>query len=449
MKITVPNSVWAEITSAQDAKALSRCLSYKAQFARRSGFSTKIQEYQKSVILSDGRFPAGLIPRVIEWGAARDIPIDVIYGQMAKGTYPVNFPSINGIVLREDQNRTILESARIGRGYIQYPTGSGKTVIAAGLISCYPKEIRALFLCHTVTLLEQTKKDFAKFFDEPIGVIGGGTTDIQRITVATIQSYSRLVNAEWRDLVIVDECHHISGFSTEYAKVLSLFPAPLRFGLTATPPTKEEGIMALEGFIGPKIAELTMEEALDRGILAKPKIHILKAPMHRATHELRRYPEVYESGIVTNQERHRLIMGYAKEQNKQGKSVLILVTKLDHIHRLLEMAWAMGVNALSVDGSTDGEVREKMRQLLNEKKAMCYISSRVWREGVNIPSLDVIINAAGEKSEIPTLQALGRGLRRTKDKAEVTLVDIFDPSHTYLINHFGHRISLYCSEGWL
>jgi superfamily II DNA or RNA helicase len=77
------------------------------------------------------------------------------------------------------------------------------------------------------------------------------------------------------------------------------------------------------------------------------------------------------------------------------------------------------------------------------------IATAVWKEGINIPSLDVVINAAGGKSEIQTLQSIGRGLRRTEEKLQVIVVDFFDATHKMLIAHFGERVSLYFDLGWM
>ena len=77
------------------------------------------------------------------------------------------------------------------------------------------------------------------------------------------------------------------------------------------------------------------------------------------------------------------------------------------------------------------------------------ISSVIWKEGITISSLGAVINAAGGKFEIFPQQALGRGLGIATGKTEVVLVDFFDPSHPYLIDHFGHRFCLYMDLGWI
>jgi len=60
-----------------------------------------------------------------------------------------------------------------------------------------------------------------------------------------------------------------------------------------------------------------------------------------------------------------------------------------------------------------------------------------------------VFNAGGGKDELPVLQTIGRGLRRTDEKDKVIIYDFFDPSHPYLISHFGQRVTLYMDNGWL
>jgi superfamily II DNA or RNA helicase len=65
-----------------------------------------------------------------------------------------------------------------------------------------------------------------------------------------------------------------------------------------------------------------------------------------------------------------------------------------------------------IQGSTDGEVREKARKAMIKGKLKVIISTAVFREGIDIPNLDVVINACGHKSEIMTLQGVGRFSRK-------------------------------------
>ena len=93
--------------------------------------------------------------------------------------------------------------------------------------------------------------------------------------------------------------------------------------------------------------------------------------------------------------------------------------------------------------------RESLKRKLKEKKLVPVISTVVWKEGVNIPTIDVIVNASGGKDDLPIIQLIGRGLRLTLIKKIMTLLDFFDNSNFHLVKHFGNRISLYCEREWL
>jgi superfamily II DNA or RNA helicase len=53
----------------------------------------------------------------------------------------------------------------------------------------------------------------------------------------------------------------------------------------------------------------------------------------------------------------------------------------------------------------------------------------------------VLINAAGGKSIITTLQRIGRGLRKKKDN-RLLVLDFFDQTNSYLRNHAQQRIDV-------
>jgi superfamily II DNA or RNA helicase len=72
----------------------------------------------------------------------------------------------------------------------------------------------------------------------------------------------------------------------------------------------------------------------------------------------------------------------------------------------------------------------------------------VWREGLNIKSLNAIIIAGGGKNEKDLIQACGRGARKDEGKDEFVIVDFID-SAKYLSQHFCERLGVYVSKGWI
>ena len=102
-----------------------------------------------------------------------------------------------------------------------------------------------------------------------------------------------------------------------------------------------------------------------------------------------------------------------------------------------------------VQGSMNSKNRIETKQALEKKKIRMAIATVTWKEGVDIPSLTCVINAAGGKSEISVMQSIGRGLRRKGNKTQVTIYDVFDQSHPFLIDHFGERLAIYMDNNWL
>jgi superfamily II DNA or RNA helicase len=225
--------------------------------------------------------------------------------------------------------------------------------------------------------------------------------------------------------------------------------APARFGLTATLPQGLDYKLSLEGLIGPVIGQLSLSDGVSLGILAKPRIKVLKIPYSHKIRELRTYQDVYEQGIVQNKERNEIIVSTTLNFIKEKNTVLIFVSKIEHGKIISTLLKNKQIDAPFVYGNTEEEERKALKNALQRKERPCIIASTVWQTGINIPSLNVLINASGGKSDVTTLQKIGRALRTTDEKKTVWIVDCFDQSHPHLISHFAHRFCLYCDEGWV
>jgi len=472
MNIKILDAVESEI-SRDDGMRIRSCLAYPIKWRQPTGI---INPYTKKPVmkmkegtsyaftLNTGptkRFHTGLVTRVEQYCKKQGIPVEVD-DQMIQLACQHAYKVGHTITLREDQYQLAKKAASRQRGIIKAPTGQGKTIMMLGLIQWFC-DSPVLVLAHTNTIVRQTA---AKFEEEglEVAVLGGGSTDTLEdleaqsgppLMVSTVQSFVKLDPTLYRDvfeMVICDECHRVSSTTGQFATVLGNLLAPIRLGFTATPPVKPEAILACEGLLGPIIGEMTMTEATELGILAKPKVHLLKTNYSSYVHALQTYPEVYQAGIVENKERNNQIIERAEFHVDKGETVLIFVTKIEHGEILMEYA---GVSATLrcctkfVRGETKAESREALRSAFNKKDIKCVVATAVWKEGVDLPELNCLINGAGGKSEIQTLQSIGRGLRKTDDKEEVIIYDFFDPSHRHLVGHFGYRISTYFEQGWM
>jgi superfamily II DNA or RNA helicase len=234
------------------------------------------------------------------------------------------------------------------------------------------------------------------------------------------------------DLTIVDEMHHVNSTDSQYGKLMLHNLSPRRYGLTATLPTKPYEILVNEGIFGPVIAEMTIDKGISEGIIAKPIINLVNVPYNVKLNQRceNKYKNYYEYGIVQNRARNLALLN----EVNFDESTLIVIERTNHVP--------------FVQGSTTRDVRSKIRGKLKTGKRRIAICSKVWKEGINIPTLNHIIIAHGMKEEKMVLQAAGRGLRTSKGKTEVKITDFLDP-YKYLAEHSIQRIQVYKAKGWI
>ncbi|MGD9156875.1 MAG: DEAD/DEAH box helicase family protein [Desulfobacteraceae bacterium] len=405
-----------------------------------------------------GHFYTGLLPRIKKQCRKNGIKIK-FKGEQDKIKPKHKKPYLKDITFRKDQLRAIRKMAIKQRGRVIAPTGSGKTLIALGFMSMFP-QLRILFLCHTKDLLTQTCEELDKFGFDYFQLGGGKKISWSSldnydsmILVSTIQSFSkapRQYQMTYFDAVIVDEAHHAAKEDSQYGKLMSHNLAPIRIALTATEPTKEYEILVNEGLFGPTIAELTVEEGVEIGIIAKPKVNLICVPYSVETNKECgwKYTNCYQYGIVKNRKRNKLIVSDTITSIKAGEVVLIIVDKIEHGEILKSMLKSRKIYASFVRGSMDRFIRQNVKSKMKTEKKMVAICTKVWKEGINIPALRHIIYAAGLKEEKGIKQAMGRGLRTTENKNKIRLTDFMDP-YKYLAEHSVLRFGIYQKLGWL
>jgi superfamily II DNA or RNA helicase len=463
--IQVLNPVECVVMQKQGYR-LTPVLSYNVEYWIQGRYRKERKASRKPLINKlSGKFPVGLLGRVREYCDEFGIPLTVQYAEFP---IPVEIYWDGRELpfqLREYQLEALKAALDLKRGVIQAPTGSGKTFIMASIATYFPTS-NITFIVHTKGLLLQTIKELQRFFpEEDIGQVGEGRRDYHtRISVAMIQTVHSDLKSQipekyknayvWTQklgLVFVDECHHVNKLTGSYVNFLSKTMAPARFGVTATLPTSEEGQLALEGYIGRVIYTVKMDDLIEEGTLAVPKLKVMKAPDYPELRDHRAYKQVYDTGIVMNRSRNRLVLQEAERFVRDERSVLIIITRREHGEQLIRLSDRMfpGLKIIYIHGDTDGETRELVRTTFNKKLYDVVIATTIWKEGIDIPTLGAIINAAGGKSEIATIQTLGRGLRTAPGKDEIFFLDFFDNSHHYLIDHFGERLSLYFDLNWL
>ncbi len=469
INIRIINNIWS-VGNRGDLDVFTDCLYFNDIRVKQGQFAKEFIEQKYPVFVKTKKFGSnligiytGLLPRLKKYCHEKGYKVDI----NPTLEYPkFIFPELPSITfsdgrkfkeLREDQIYHINRACLFKRGILQGFTGMGKSMLAMGLMYAHP-DSKILFLAHTTGLISQLAEDMRAFkcfdFTEMYGTKKQNRN--ARIWLSTRQTMARIIGDIGSEIfdhfgvVIVDECHHLSDFSGEYAEILTRLNAPVRIGLTATVPKDySRKRLAIESFLGPILAGFSIQEGSELELLAEPRICIRKVPFTASVKNYRRYPDVYEHGVKFNEAANLLKVEDVVELVSADLSVLVFVTNIDHGEHLQRMLREkLNCFVPFIKGAISTENRDSLKESMKRKEVKCIIANVVWREGINIPSLDVMLNASSSREEIQTLQTVGRGLRKTSEKDEVLIVDYFDSSHYFLISHFGERLSTYMNEGW-
>jgi len=338
---------------------------------------------------------------------------------------------------RQMLERLQVERSR-GRSHnlIAAATGTGKTIVAALDYRQLRRELpqaRLLFVAHRTEILEQSRATFRHVLgDGAFGElwVGGERPRRWDHVFASIQSITAneavALDPEQFDVVIVDEFHH-SGAASYEALLDHLRPQHL-LGLTATP-ERADGFNVLRWF-GDRIAvELRLWDALEQGLLAP--FHYFG--LHDATDLSRvtwRRGRGYDRTELTNVYTADDLWASKVVQavgDKVGQPTAMralgFCVSIDHAEFMAERFQRAGLQARAVTSrTTEGERRQALTDLRNGEVQVLFTVD-LFNEGVDIPSVDVVLMLRPTESATVFLQQLGRGLRRSEGKDVLTVLD--------------------------
>jgi len=384
------------------------------------------------LIMPNLAFRTGLLTRIRRLAPLHGLAISE---EIDRRAMPKIDKSLSGkkVDLRDYQEEAVTKMLQYDMGVLCAATGSGKTHMAANMIA--KRAVPTLFLVHTKELLYQTQKRFTELLGMKIGAIGDGVFEPEPITVATIQTlYSQGVNPGIKpQMVIVDETHHLP--ADMFFTVTSLYPVRYMYGLSATPYRLDGADLMIEAGAGPIIVSISVSDLIKRKILCKPVIRFIpigtetsysKAPKHY----------VVRKHIVNNEQRNNIIAVETKKCADKGQSVLIAVNWTEHAKQIEIKLKALEVDCEILEGKSPTYVRQRILKELQSKKLKVIIST-IMKEGVDVPSLDVVINAAGGSD---SMQLIGRALRKSDGKETATIIDFVDNQHITLLQASKNRM---------
>jgi superfamily II DNA or RNA helicase len=364
----------------------------------------------------------------------------------------------------DHQLRAFALAVRHSRGILISPTASGKSLIAYLITRFYHDNFksRTLILVPTISLVHQLRSDFADYglsVDEFVHTVFGGQDKLadKPIVISTWQSIHELPKSyfEHFDTIIGDEAHLFKAQSL--TKIMTnATEVKYRFGMTGTLDGSQVNELVLTGLFGPTHKIIDTKELIDSGKLASIKVKclVLSHPLEeRKKLAAGSYQDEVEH-IISFPPRNLFIRNLAV--SLKGNTLILYAYVEKHGQVLYDLIKdkAGERKVFFVHGGVDGYEREEIRYIVEqENDAIIVASYGTFSTGINIKNLHNVIFASPTKSRIRTLQSIGRGLRISETKDQMTLFDIADDltqnkKKNYTLNHLIERVKMYSSEGF-
>ena len=336
------------------------------------------------------------------------------------------------------------------RGVIVPPTGTGKSFVAQMAMELSNRS--TLVVVPTIDLMEQWASQLKKAFGLPVGLLGGGSKDVQDLTVSTYDSAVLMMESigDRFGLLVVDECHHLPG--PTYQTLAKFSIAPFRLGLTATPERDDGMDDALDRLLGPICFRKDIDEMEGNALSAYRTETIPVALDDDELDEYLRQRQIYTDFVRANRINFSARDGWnmflrACVRQRNGREALKAYMKQREIARAgkgkLDLLWQLinehsqeRILIFTADNQTAYQIGQRFRlpvlthhTKIAERRSLLdafrkgdlpvLVTSKILNEGVDVPEASVGIVVSGSGSIREHVQRLGRILRPAAGKQAV------------------------------
>lgn len=323
------------------------------------------------------------------------------------------------------------------RTMVALATGLGKTFVAGTFIKMVLRDkpnARILILANQKLLIEQFDKALWKHLPKEVSThIWHGNEEpsyTEGITLATFQKLANIVTIEKEignfEIIIIDEAHHAP--SATYNDLIEKLEANFLIGMTATPWRTDK--KDLQEIFGPPCNKCVIDivDALRNGYLSKVDYRLFcdnidwdivqaKSKKKYTIKELNKKLFVESrDGEIINQ-----IIKIWDETNP--KRAIIYCASIDHAQRMEVLLRERGFTARCLHSTLDPRESEERLRKFRQGKIQILTAMNMLNEGVDVPEVDLIVFLRVTHSRIIFLQQLGRGLRLSKGKDKVIVLD--------------------------
>ncbi|PHQ27146.1 ATP-dependent helicase [Marinobacter guineae] len=330
---------------------------------------------------------------------------------------------------------------------IVLPTGAGKSLVIAELARLARRKI--LVLTHVKELVEQNHSKYQSY-----GLTGGifsaglkRKENRHQVTFASVQSVSANLDqfSDEYSLIIIDECHRVSGEETsQYQRIIELLrqqnDSLKVLGLTATPYRLATGWIYryhyrgfVRGFSEEQdkpfahcIYELPLSYMINRRYLTRPElVNAAVAQYDFSALPQDRFGEYAEKDVNQLLSKHkrvtRAIIEQVMELAAERKGVMIFAATVEHAREI--SGYLPEHQTALVTGATDLKDRDLLIQRFKQRQLKYLVNVSVLTTGFDAPHVDFIAILRPTQSVSLYQQIVGRGLRLDEGKQDCLVVD--------------------------
>ena len=311
-------------------------------------------------------------------------------------------------------------------------TGMGKTIIASTiankLFAVGLKKI--LVVCHSIPLAIQLQKSFwsqiGKSMKTRLFMDGKIPVPIDGINFGLYQTlYNNLGGLQPGvfDLIIVDEAHHARANAFEVC--LNHLKPRFLIGMTATP-WRSDGL-ALEQMFGVPLAKVSLVDGMRLGYLSKVDYRLMcdninwsevskmsKKKISVRDLNKRLFIPQRDDAIISD------VMKVAR--GMQRPKIAVFSPSVAHAESFAKLLNIAGIPTGCVT-SKDKQNAHKTLLEFSSDKLSAITAVDILNEGIDVPDINVLVFLRATHSRRIFVQQLGRGLRTSKFKDKVIVLD--------------------------
>ena len=304
---------------------------------------------------------------------------------------------------------------------VQMPTGTGKTHLLAAIVREFlcGSGSRVWIVAHRRELVEQIEETVSRY--------GMGRED-GSVRVMSIQWLSRnrkIVNGQ-PDLIVIDEAHH--ALAETYRELWKSYPEARKLGMTATPcRLNRKGFTDLFDTL---ITSWSIAEFIGRGWLSSFDYVSIRANSReqRLVDSLKKRGadgdyQVKEMNAVLNRETGIRQLYESVRRYAAGKKGIVYAVSIAHARQIAAYYSLHGVESVAIDSRTPALERKELVEDFRRGKISVLVNVDIFSEGFDCPDVEFVQLARPTLSLAKYLQQVGRGLRRSANKASCMLID--------------------------